>query len=57
VIYCLPLNIKKNVASVDQMESADTDLTVHEGIPCTADEIIEEIPRLVKTASYPRAVL
>jgi hypothetical protein len=57
VIYCLPLNIKNSVAFVDQMESADTDCTVHEGLPCTADEIIEEIPRYVKTASYPIAVL
>jgi hypothetical protein len=37
------LDIKKNVASVDEMESADTDLIVHEGMACTSEEIVEEI--------------
>jgi hypothetical protein len=27
------------------MENTDTDLTVPEGIPCTPEEIIKEIPR------------
>jgi hypothetical protein len=37
------LDIKKNVASVDEIESAVADLIVLEGIPCTPEEIITEI--------------
>jgi hypothetical protein len=33
----------KNVASVDEVESADADLIVHEEIACILEEIIEEI--------------
>jgi hypothetical protein len=43
VISCLPLDIKKNVTCVGEMESADADLIVYEEIPCTPEEIIEEI--------------
>jgi hypothetical protein len=56
VIYCLPLDSKKNVAPVE-MENADTDLTMPEGIPCTPEEIIKEIPRHGKTVSYSRPML
>jgi hypothetical protein len=34
------LDIKKNVASVGEMGSADADLVVHEGIPCIPEEIM-----------------
>jgi hypothetical protein len=51
------LDVKENVASADEVEVAVTDLIVHEGIPCTPEEIIKEIPRHGKTASYSRTVL
>jgi hypothetical protein len=43
VIRCLPLDVQKNVASVDEMESGDADLIIHEEVPSTPDEVLEEI--------------
>jgi hypothetical protein len=49
VISCLPLDIKKNVTCVGETESADADLIVHEEIPCTPEEIFQEMGKPLPT--------
>jgi hypothetical protein len=39
----LPLDVEKDTASADEIESDDTDLTVHEEIPSTPAEVLEDI--------------
>jgi hypothetical protein len=43
VIHSLPLNLQKDLASVDDVESYDADIIIHEEIACTPDDILEEI--------------
>jgi len=39
---CLPLDVEDK-ASADELESDDTDVTVHEEVPSTPDEVLEDI--------------
>jgi hypothetical protein len=39
---CLPLDVQ-DLMSVNEIESDDTDLTVHEEMPSTLYEVLEEI--------------
>jgi hypothetical protein len=43
VIHSLPLDVQEDLASVDEMESGDADLIMHEEVPSTPDEVLEEI--------------
>jgi hypothetical protein len=43
VIRSLPLDVQKDLASVDEMESGDAELTIHKEVPSTPDEVLEEI--------------
>jgi hypothetical protein len=43
VICSLPQEIQNDVVSVDGMESADADRTVHEDVPTTPEDILEDI--------------
>jgi hypothetical protein len=36
-------DVQKNTASVDEIESDDTGLIVHEKVPSTPDEVLEDI--------------
>jgi hypothetical protein len=36
------LDVQKDLASVDEMESGDADLIIHEEVPSTTDEVFEE---------------
>jgi hypothetical protein len=38
---CLPSDVSKDVASVDEIKSDDTDLTVHEKVPFTLNKVLE----------------
>jgi hypothetical protein len=40
---CLPSDVLKDVASVDEIKSDDTDLTVHEKVPFTLNKVLEQI--------------
>jgi hypothetical protein len=40
---CLPLDVQKDTASADEIESDDTDLIVHEEIPSTPAKVLEDI--------------
>jgi hypothetical protein len=40
---CLPLDVEKDTASADEVESDDTDLISHEEVPSTPDEVLEDI--------------
>jgi hypothetical protein len=40
---CLPLDVEKDTASADEIESDDTDLIVHEEVPSNLDEVLEDI--------------
>jgi hypothetical protein len=37
------LDVQKDLASVNEMESGDADLIIHEELPSTPDEVLEEI--------------
>jgi hypothetical protein len=37
------LDVEKDTASVDETESDDTELIVHEEVPSTSDEVLEDI--------------
>jgi hypothetical protein len=39
----LPLDVKNDTAPVDEIASDDTDLIVHEEVPSTPDEVLEDI--------------
>jgi hypothetical protein len=43
VTHSLPLDVQKDLALVDEMESGDADLIIHEEVPSTPDEVLEEI--------------
>jgi hypothetical protein len=40
---CLLFDVQKDMASVDEIEGDDTDVTVHEEVPSTPDEVLEDI--------------
>jgi hypothetical protein len=40
---CLPLDVEKDTASADEIESYDTDLIAHEEVPSTPNEVLEDI--------------
>jgi hypothetical protein len=43
VIFCLPLDVQKDLALVNEIEAGDTDLIVHEKVPSALDEVLKEI--------------
>jgi hypothetical protein len=43
VICSLPLDVQKDLASVDEMGSGDSDLIIHEEVPSNPDEVLKEI--------------
>jgi hypothetical protein len=40
---CLLLVVEKDTASAEEIESDDTDFTLHEEVPPTPDEVLEDI--------------
>jgi hypothetical protein len=43
VVRSFPLDVQKDLASVDEMESCNADLIIYEEVPSTPDEVLEEI--------------
>jgi hypothetical protein len=43
VIGSLPLNLQKDLASVNDIKSCDADVIIHDEITCTSDDILEQI--------------
>jgi hypothetical protein len=40
---CLPLHVQQDIASVNEIESDDTNLILYEEVPSTPDEVLEDI--------------
>jgi hypothetical protein len=49
------LDVQEDLASVDEMESGDADLIVHEEVPSTQDEVLKNFFRKWKNSLQPKS--